>query len=64
MHGYLLRAEADEALRKLGELRHLIEKFNEWSNQDAAEYGFTAYDEKRADWHEDIVDLATEVVGL
>ena len=28
--GYLPRAEADEALKRLGELRHLIDEFNEW----------------------------------
>ena len=68
--GYLPRAEADEALRRLGELRHLIEEYNKWAEDNypngyhLGDREFVAFDEKRANWHEDIAIMAAEVVGL
>ena len=70
MRGYLLRAEADEALKRLGELRHLIDEYNKWNeswiNQLGKVGGRLAEDfiQARQKWHKDIVDLATQVVGL
>ena len=66
---YLLRTDADEALRRLGELRHLIDEYNEWQTAIRITHAtdpdqFTRWGQERADWHEDIVDLATEIVGL
>lgn len=57
-------ADQKEGARRLGELRQLIDEYNTWESELPETQRFSLRRRQRTKWHNEIIDLATQVVGL